>query len=215
MNARYMPSVVAGLIVAGSAMVSLGSAQAQKSEYSPYVGQHYPQRVYFGDTHHHSSLSFDSGMFGNTLGPEESFRFARGEEVAASSGMKAKLIRPLDFLVITDHAEYLGFTDLMRNSDKRLMATKGGKEMVDGYKAGGEKAWLIVVSMQKDMDTGKPRLEDPKLNRTIWESVVDVASKYNAPGVFTALNGYEWTSAPGGNNLHRVVIFRDGPERAK
>jgi hypothetical protein len=218
---------LAWLLVGGSVMLPLGSASAQEwtpqpeqvldknSEYSPYVDQHFPQRVFFGDTHHHSSYSFDSGMFGNTLGPENSFRFARGEEVTASNGMKAKLIRPLDFLAVTDHASYLGFTDLIKNADRRLMATKGGREMVEGYQAGGEKAWLFVVSMMKDFDIGKPRFEDPKINRTVWESVVDIASKYDQPGAFTAFNGYEWTSAPTGNNLHRVVIFRDGPDRVK
>ena len=211
----------------GTTVLLLGSAQAQEqtpeqgnapaeiTDYSPYAGQQFPQRVFFGDTHHHSSYSFDSGMFGNTLGPEDSFRFARGEEVTASNGMKAKLIRPLDFLVVSDHAAYLGFTDLIKNADERLMATEGGKEMVEGYKAGGEEAWLFVVSMMKDFDIGEPRFEDLEINRTVWESLVDIASEYNEPGFFTALNGYEWTSAPEGNNLHRVVIFRDGPERVK
>ena len=211
----------------GTTVLLLGSAQAQEqtpeqgdapaeiTDYSPYAGQQFPQRVFFGDTHHHSSYSFDSGMFGNTLGPEDSFRFARGEEVTASNGMKAKLIRPLDFLVVSDHAAYLGFTDLIKDADPRLMATEGGKEMVEGYQAGGEEAWLFVVSMMKDFDIGEPRFEDPEINRTIWESLVDVASEYNEPGLFTALNGYEWTSAPEGNNLHRVVIFRDGPKRVK
>ncbi len=142
----------------------------KEQEYSPYVEDHFPQRVYWGDTHHHSSYSFDSGMFGNTLGPEESFRFALGEQVVASNGVRAKLIRPLDFLVVSDHASYLGFTELMANSDPRLMATKGGREMVEGYKAGGEEAWLLVVSMMKDFDIGKPRLEDPELTRSVWES---------------------------------------------
>jgi hypothetical protein len=215
------------LLIAGIITLSLGSVFAQewspqpeqvldeKEEYSPYVGKHIPQTVFFGDTHHHSSYSFDSGMFGNTLGPEESFRFARGEEVAASNGMKARLIRPLDFLTVSDHAAYLGFTDLIKNADPRLMATDGGREMVEGYQAGGEEAWLFVVSMMKDFDIGKPRFEDKKINRNVWESVVDIASKYNEPGAFTAFNGYEWTSAPGGSNLHRVVIFRDGPDRVK
>ena len=184
-------------------------------EYSPYVDDYFPQQVFWGDTHHHSSYSFDSGMFGNTLGPEQSFRFARGEEVVASNGMRAKLIRPLDFLVVSDHAAYLGFTELMATSDPRLMASEGGREMVEGYKAGGEDAWLLVVSMMKDFDIGVPRLEDPQLTRSVWESVVDIASDYNEPGLFTAFNGYEWTSAPTGNNLHRNVIFRDGPERVK
>jgi len=187
----------------------------REPEFSPYVDRHFPQRVYFGDTHHHSSYSFDSGMFGNTLGPEDSFRFARGEEVTAANGVKAKLIRPLDFLAVTDHAAYLGFTELMRTSDPRLMATQGGREMVEGYQAGGEEAWLFVVSMMKDFDIGKPRLVDLDLNRSVWEKVVDIASEYNDPGFFTAFNGYEWTSAPTGNNLHRNVIFRDGPDRVK
>jgi hypothetical protein len=215
------------LFTVGFVVSFLGDASAQgwtpqpeqalekKTDYSPYANQHFPKQVYFGDTHHHSSISFDSGMFGNTLGPSESFRFARGEAVTASNGIVAKLIRPLDFLAVTDHAAYLGFTDLIKRADSRLMATQGGREMVEGYKAGGEAAWLFVVSMMKDFDIGKPRFEDSKINRTVWESVVDVASQYNEPGKFTAFNGYEWTSAPKGNNLHRVVIFRDGPDRVK
>ena len=153
---------------AGSAIAQEWTPQREhrlesKPQYSPYVDSHYPQRVYWGDTHHHSSYSFDSGMFGNTLGPEESFRFARGEEVVASNGVRAKLIRPLDFLAVTDHAAYLGFTELMRTSDPRLMATEGGREMVEGYQAGGEEAWLFVVSMMKDFDIGVPVWKTPNL----------------------------------------------------
>ena len=125
------------------------------AEFSPYVEDHFPQQVYFGDTHHHSSFSFDSGMFGNTLGPEESFRFARGEEVMASNGVRAKLIRPLDFLVVSDHAAYLGFAELMKTADPRLMAAKGGREMVEGYQAGDEEAWRFVVSMMKELAGGQ------------------------------------------------------------
>ncbi len=215
------------VFLASSIMLSAGSAYAQEwtskqehltvkqSEFSKYVDRDFPTRVFFGDTHHHSSFSFDSGMFGNTLGPEHSFRFARGEEVTASNGVKAKLIRPLDFLAVTDHAAYLGFTDLIKNADERLMATDGGREMVEVYQKGGEEAWLFVVSMMKDFDIGKPRFEDAEVNRSIWDRVIDIASEYNQPGVFTAFNGYEWTSAPTGNNLHRVVIYRDGPDRVK
>ncbi len=98
----------------------------QPEPYSPYVDQHFPQKVFFGDTHHHSSFSVDAGMFGDTLGPDQSFRFARGEEVRSSTGLRAKLIRPLDFLVVSDHGEYLGLADLLAKGDPQILATEAG-----------------------------------------------------------------------------------------
>lgn len=184
-------------------------------EYSPYVDRYYPQRVFFGDTHHHSSFSVDSGMFGNTLGPDKSFRFARGEEVVSSNGLRVKLVRPLDFLVVSDHAEYLGLSGLLTTGNPRLLATDVGKEWAAALAQGGDAAWLTAVAIMDDFTTGNERFKDAELKRNIWDSVIDIASEYNAPGIFTAFNGYEWTSAPGGNNLHRVVIFRDGPNRVK
>jgi len=184
-------------------------------EYSPYVDQHFPQRVFFGDTHHHSSFSVDSGMFGNTLGPDQSFRFARGEEVTSSSGLRVKLIRPLDFLVVSDHAEYLGLSELLTTGNPRLLATDVGKEWAAALAEGGDAAWLTAVAIMDDFTTGNERFADPQLKRSVWDQVVDIATEFNAPGVFTAFNGYEWSSAPGGDNLHRVVIFRDGPNRVK
>jgi len=184
-------------------------------EYSPYVDRYHPQRVFFGDTHHHSSFSVDSGMFGNTLGPDKSFRFARGEEVVSSNGLRAKLVRPLDFLVVSDHAEYLGLSELLTTGNPRLLATDVGKEWAAALAQGGDAAWLTAVAIMDDFTTGNERFKDAELKRSVWDRVVDFASEYNDPGVFTAFNGYEWTSAPGGNNLHRVVIFRDGPNRVK
>ena len=187
----------------------------QPKPYSPYIDQHFPQKVFFGDTHHHSSFSVDSGMFGNTLGPEQSFRFARGEEVRSSTGLRAKLNRPLDFLVVSDHGEYLGLADLLAKGDPQLLSTEAGKEWYAALQKGGDAAWLTAVGMMKDFTTGNERIKDPKLKRSVWDRVVDIASEYNDPGVFTAFNGYEWSSAPNGNNLHRVVIFRDGSDRVK
>jgi hypothetical protein len=80
---------------------------------------------------------------------------------------------------------------------------------------GGEAGWDAVIAISLDIATGEPRFRDPKIERTVWDRVVDIASRYNEPGAFTAFNGYEYTPAPNGNNLHRVVIFRDGPDRAK
>src|SRR4029450_7210298 len=90
--------------------------------YSPYAGRNYPTRVLWGDTHLHTANSLDAAAFGNTLGPEEAYRFARGEEVTSSSGQLVKLSRPLDFLVVADHAEGLGATVELKNANQVLMA---------------------------------------------------------------------------------------------
>ena len=89
--------------------------------YSPFVGRAYPDQVFFGDTHLHTKYSPDAGLIGTTLSPADSFRFARGEKVIASSGQPVQLIRPLDFLVITDHAEYAGLAPMIRDSDPALL----------------------------------------------------------------------------------------------
>ncbi len=183
--------------------------------YSPYVDQHFPQRVFFGDTHFHSSLSVDSGMIGNRLGLKEAFRFSRGEEIITSTGQRAKLIRPLDFLVLADHAEYLGIADLLNAADPALLATEAGKEWHAAMQGGGEAAWSTVLEMCVALQTGIPAFRDPKIERSVWNRAIDAASEYNQPGTFTAFNGYEYSSTLGGNNLHRVVIFRDGPDRVK
>jgi hypothetical protein len=87
--------------------------------------------VFFGDTHLHTSYSTDAGMIGNFLGPDEAYRFARGETVRASGGERAKLIRPLDFLVVADHAENLGPADLIADSDPGLLRNAWGKKVHD------------------------------------------------------------------------------------
>jgi len=187
----------------------------QPKPYSPYVDQHFPKRVFFGDTHFHSSLSVDSGMIGNKIDLEQAFRFARGEEIRTSSGQRAKLSRPLDFLVVSDHAEYLGIADLLNTANPELLATKAGREWYKSMQQGGESGWNTIMVMANDIATGKPKFRNDKVTRSVWERVVDTASKYNQPGTFTAFNGYEYSPAPNGNNLHRVVVFRDGPDRVK
>ena len=182
-------------------------------EYSPYVDQHFPQRPLFGDTHHHTILSFDDGLMGTTLGPEDSFRFARGEEVVSNTGIRSKLIRPFDFLVVSDHAEYLGIADQIRTADPELLATEYGKKWYDMFQQGGDAGFQAAAEVFFSIGKRQELIKNPKLKRSVWERVTAIADNYNEPGRFTALNAYEWTSTPGGNNLHRVVIFRDGPDR--
>ena len=95
--------------------------------YSPYVGRSHPDRVFWGDTHLHTSYSTDAGLIGNVLGPDEAFRFAKGERVRASAGEFAQLIRPLDFLVVADHAENLGLAPMIAESNPDLLATEFGR----------------------------------------------------------------------------------------
>ena len=200
-----------------------GKIVEQPKPYSPYVEQHFPQQVLFGDMHHHTSLSVDSGLIGNNNSPDVSFRLARGEVVTSNSGQRVKLVRPLDFLVVTDHAEYLGIAKLLNEADPALLATDIGKEWYAAMQGDSQEAWETVVSIQNDFASGVPRFENPQVARTVWDDVVDIASKYNQHGTFTALNGYEWStistgregSGTKGANLHRCVIFRDGPDRVK
>ena len=91
-------------------------------DYSPYVGRSYPSQVFWGDTHLHTALSTDAGAFGNRLGLDEAYRFARGEEVRSSTGLRARLSRPLDFLVVADHTDGMGFFPLLQSGDPMMMS---------------------------------------------------------------------------------------------
>jgi hypothetical protein len=102
-----------------------------KAEYSPYLDHGFPDRVYFGDTHVHTSFSTDAGMFGTRLGPEEAYRFALGEEVTSNTGVRARLQRPLDFLVVADHAENLGLAPMIEESNPELLRTEWGRMVHD------------------------------------------------------------------------------------
>ena len=228
MNLILNPTLIAIVLTVASnvALAQTGAGnpediKAPTKIYSPYVARkatdaNFAEGVYWGDTHLHTSYSTDAGMMGNTLGPEEAYRFARGEEVLTSHGLRVRLIRPLDFLVVSDHAENLGLAPFIKESNPELLKSKWGKEVHDLVKAGKSRdafqKWLSdAVTKNKDP------IDNPKMMRSVWEREIGFADEYNEPGKFTALIGFEWTSiatmqAPG--NLHRVVIFKDGVDKA-
>jgi hypothetical protein len=143
------------------------------------------------------------------VGPDAAYRLSRGETITAHSGWKVKLIRPLDFLVVADHAENLGVADFIRRSDPIILANKTGKKWHDLVKAGnGYEAFMEWVRSDKE-----DLINEPRMMKTVWSKVVANADMYYQPGLFTTFHGFEWTSMPGGNNLHRVVIFRDGGDK--
>lgn len=211
----YLPAIVLGTIFASGAAWSQDvlpqkdEVPVPKQEYSPYSDDYFPDRVLFGDTHLHTKYSTDAGMIGTRLGPDEAYRVARGETVKSNLGWEVKLIRPLDFLVVADHAENLGLADFIERSDPLILANKTGKKWHDMVKAGkGYDAFLEWLRAGSE-----DLINEPRMVETIWDKVNKNAEAYNAPGAFTAFIGYEWTSHPDGNNMHRVVIFRDGSDK--
>jgi hypothetical protein len=108
-----IPFLALSLLASGAIAQEMPGPTDQSAEYSPYPEQNFPNQVFFGDTHLHTSYSTDAGMVGAIVGPEEAYRFARGEEVKSNNGLRAKLRRPLDFLVVADHAENLGLAPLI------------------------------------------------------------------------------------------------------
>jgi Protein of unknown function (DUF3604) len=184
---------------------------AQKKDYSPYVRRNYPIRPYFGDTHLHTALSLDARAFGNTLGPEEAYQFARGQEVTAATGQRARLSRPLDFLVVADHSEALGSMVEVAKGNPALLVDPTAKRWNGMIQRGGQEGLAAAQEIIVALSANKlPKvLTDPSFARSMWHSYAAISEKYNEPGRFTAFIGYEWTSNKSGNNLHRVVIFRD------
>lgn len=183
-----------------------GDVVLGQKQYSPFVTQSYPNRVFWGDTHTHSSYSTDAGMIGNALPPDAAFRFAKGEKVRSSLGEYARLIRPLDFLVVADHAENLGLAPLIAESDPDLLALPFGRKLHDMVRAG--QTMEAYVAWGAAMGSGQDPLAQDDLTRSIWNRLVDSAEDHYQPGVFTTLHGYEWTSSPDLKNLHRIVMFR-------
>jgi hypothetical protein len=184
-----------------------------KRIYSPYVGRAYPDRVFWGDTHLHTKLSPDAGLVGTTLGVGEAYRFARGDKVTSNTGQSVQLVRPLDFLVVTDHAEYIGLAPMIRDANPILLSDPHGKWLYERFSAGPEARMEAFRSILDDAVTGENRLGESEMVPSIWSHFVETADSYDEPGRFTAMIGFEWTSSPSGDNLHRVVVFRDGAEK--
>ncbi len=201
-------------VVAGAFLVIASSAVADEQTYSPYARDAHPNRVFWGDTHVHSSWSPDAGGSGNErLTPIDAFRFAKGEPVVAHNGETVRLRRPLDFLLVSDHSEYLGLYPMLEEGYPALMATETGKRwkgLIDEGRrgrVGGEFAMSLA--------SGEDVIGDRSFVPHVWKRVVDNAERMNEPGRFTALIGYEWTSMPATANLHRNVVFRDGADRTR
>ena len=228
---RYLlqTSALAGVLALGlgftAAAQDTGPLDKEKAEaahkrpvpYSPYADRDFPTRPFFGDTHLHTSFSMDAGAFGARLTPRDAYRFARGEQVTASTGQPAKLSRPLDFLVVADHSDNMGFFPDLFAGKPEILANPTGRQWYDLIQSGkgADAAIQIIVAFSqgtfpKDIYYGPGN----RAYQSAWHETIAAAEHYNEPGRFTAFIGYEWTSNTGGNNLHRNVIFRDNADKA-
>ncbi len=215
-----------GMTPALSSEIQVNDEQASTlfagKAYSPYVNRAFPSHVYWGDSHLHTGLSLDAGLFGNTVGLDEAWRFAKGEQITSSTGLPVKLSRPLDWMVLTDHTDLMGFATDLKAGAPHILANKKGKEWYDGYNAGGVEAGkaafdLIMHFAQMKIPKELVEAYSPGADvfEGVWHDIVDAAERHNDPGRFTAFIGFEWTSVPKGFNLHRNVILRGNADKAK
>ncbi len=209
-----------GGIVTDAADSLTGVAKARIETYSPYAERDFPDRPLWGDTHLHTAVSFDAGAFGVRLLPPDAYRFAKGQEVVASSGQKVRLSRPLDFLVVADHSDQMGFFPELQAGSPFVMASEQGRKWHNMIKQGGQvavqaAAELISAFSQGEFPEELASLPGSAIYKSTWDDTIRAAEDANDPGHFTAFIGYEWTSLVKGNNLHRVVMYRDGAERAQ
>ncbi|MDP3746676.1 MAG: DUF3604 domain-containing protein [Phenylobacterium sp.] len=212
-------------------LASPSAMAAEDSSYSRDVPAIYPNTVYWGDTHLHTRMSLDSNGMGNkALGPDDAYRFAKGELITAESGPAVKLQRPLDFLVVADHAENLGVMPRLEAGDPRLLNTKTGRRwyeqsrryplrLAEALQGTAEYFGEVIQSVFDlkslrrrsffwDGFTGKS-IGDENFRHSVWSEVAATADRHNEPGLFTTFVGYEWTP----DGIHRVVVFKDGAEK--
>jgi len=182
-------------------------AKITKTEYSPYAGRNFPTRPLWGDTHLHTAISVDAGTM-NRIGQEDAFRFARGEEITTTHGLRAKLSRPLDFLVVSDHAEMYGLMPQLLSGDPEILATEIGRRWYEELITGDhDRIFATAMEIVASLSKPNPPFESSKAVRNAWNAYTALADRYNEPGRFSAIIGFEYTTM-GGNNLHRNVLFR-------
>ena len=214
-------AVIPSVVYAMDIHPSKSEVEALPDNYSPYVDRNvrtggFAENLYWGDTHLHTSFSMDAGMVGTVLDPEDAYRFARGETVTSNTGQRVRAVRPLDFLVVADHAENLGVAVLLAEANREILETEYGRRFYDLIQAGnGYDAYDLWG--REGMTQFKDVIDDERIARTTWERQIEIAERFNEPGKFTTLLGFEWTMSgtledPG--NLHRVVIFRDDGDKA-
>lgn len=171
------------------------------------------KNAYFGQTHLHTGWSFDEAFYNVRVGPENAYKHARGEKVKHPYGYDVQLKLPLDFMVVSEHAEYMGVLIQMYDPNNPLSKHPLAKQLVESGndEAKSTKGFYTLVSQTIQPDgTTKPdsTLNTSSLKKSVWDAYIKITNDFYEPGKFTTLAGYEWSSQPNMSNLHRNVIFR-------
>ncbi len=169
------------------------------------------RRLYWGEQHVHTSWSFDAFAFGNqSTGPEDFYRYARGEAITHPGGFEVKISKPLDWGAVTDHAEYMGMIQQAQDPQSALRQYSGFTSRLLDFGADTDPLLafkLLSLGIAKGVTVDA--MTDPDVVAPVWQKVVDAAEKYYQPGEFTTFAAYEWTSTPNSMNMHRNIFFRD------
>ena len=170
------------------------------------------RNAYFGETHVHTMFSLDAYIGDNRMSPSMAYRFAKGEAFDIG-GIKKQLRRPLDFVAVSDHSEYIGemystiFEAAPGHDNKDLKELRSLKTLEQ------KQEWFFKYVLSVNRGAAKPRhpsfFAGPATIKSAWQVIIEAAEQHNDPGVFTAIIAFEWSGAPGGANLHRNVLFRD------
>ena len=179
----------------------------------------------FGDTHVHTTYSFDAYSFGTTATPDDAYRFAKGGIVIHPAGFETKLKKPLDFYVVTDHGLFLGIVREAATEGTRLYENYSSESVRDlnipenlnlntlEKRSGTFLGYVFAANaavMQGNLDPNYL----VQISRDAWKDIIGAADRHNNPGTFTTFVGYEYTSSTDAmDNLHRNVIFRGDGNR--
>lgn len=209
--AAAVASLAAGCAPAARDAAATGTVASAVAQAEASPAERAKTKVLFGDLHMHTGWSFDAFTFGTTATPEDAYNFAQGGALAHPAGGVYRLDRPLDFLAVTDHSEFMGVMIRMRDPSSPLSKLAIAKAALDKDPKVSNAAFRAVANAFRTGDLGV--FEDQadtarKVAADTWGRVVEIANRQNKPGKFTALIGYEWTSSEEGKNLHRNVIFR-------
>ena len=189
-----------------------GALAASNSSASPVAPpERNPERnAYFGETHQHTSWSFDAYIFGNhTTGPADSYKYYMGETIKHPLGYDIKIDTPMDFAGVTDHSEYAGVVRLSNDPSSPLSKMPFAKDLVVHDAADIQRIYLWLGTSIMGVKPPIKELMDPQVAGTVWKENNKVAEEYNKPGKFTAFCAYEWTSNPDYRNMHRNIFFKE------